>query len=136
MTAKEYLSQAKQLDDAINRLLNDRTYWRDLSKKVSGSNFEEHFNANRSAEAPFARCLERIDEIERDIDRKVDALADLRTKINKAIDALEDLEEQIVLRRRYLEGYSWEQTARSMAVSIRTAHRIHGRALKHFSIPE
>ena len=125
MTAKEYLSQAKQFDDAINRLLNDRTYWRDLSKKVSGSNFEEHFNANRSAEAPFARCLERIDEIERDIDRKVDA-----------IDALEDLEEQIVLRRRYLEGYSWEQTARSMAVSIRTAHRIHGRALKHFSIPE
>ena len=136
MTAKEYLSQAKQLDDAVNKLLNDRDYWRDLSKKVSGSNFEEHFNANRSAEAPFARCLERIDEIERDIDRKVDALADLRTKINKAIDALENLEEQIVLRRRYLEGYSWEQTARSMAVSIRTAHRIHGRALKHFSIPE
>lgn len=136
MTAKEYLSQAKQLDDAVNKLLKDRDYWRDLSKKVSGSNFEEHFNSNRSAEAPFVRCLEKIAEIECDINSRIDVLVDLRTKINKAIDALEGLEEQIVLRCRYLDSYSWEKTARSMGVSIRTAHRIHGRALKHFSIPE
>lgn len=136
MTAKEYLSQAKQLNDAVNNLLNDRNYWQDLSKKVSGSNFEEHFNSNRTSEALFVRCLERIDEIERDIDRKVSELVDLRTEINKAIDALEDFREQLVLRCRYLDGCSWEKTAESMAVSIRTAHRIHGRALKHFSIPE
>ena len=74
MTAKEYLSQAKQMDGNINKLLKDRDYWRDLSKKVTGSNFEEHFNSNRTSEAPFVRCLERIDEIERGIDRKVSAL--------------------------------------------------------------
>ncbi len=136
MTAKEYLSQAKQLNDAVNKLLNDRDYWRDLSKKVSGSNFEEHFNSNRTSEAPFVRCLERIDEIERDIDRKVSALVDLRTEINKAIDTLADFREQLVLRCRYLDGCSWEKAARVMAVSIRTAHRIHEKALKHFSIPE
>ena len=136
MTAKEYLSQAKKLNDAINKLLKDRDYWRDLSKKVSGSNFEEHFNSNRTSEAPFVRCLERIDEIERDIDRKVSTLVDLRTGINKAIDALDDFGEQLVLCYRYLNSCSWEQIPRSMAVSIRTAHRIHGRTLKHFSIPE
>ena len=136
MNAKEYLSQAKQLDDAVNKLLGDRDYWRDLSRKVSGSNFEEHFHSNRLTNAPFVRCLEKIDEIERDIDRNVNALVDLRTKINNAIDALENVEEQIVLYHRYLDGYSWEKIARSMAVSTRTVHRIHGRALKHFSIPD
>lgn len=136
MTAKEYLSQAKQLDDAVNKLLGDRDYWRDLSRKVSGSNFKEHFNSSRLSEAPFVKCLEKIDKIERDIDLEMSELVDLRTGINKAIDALDDFGEQLILRCRYLDNLTWEEIGKIMGVSLRTAHRIHGRALKHFSIPE
>lgn len=136
MTAKEYLSGAKRLDDIINCRLRELEYWRSLSRSVSGSNFEEHLNPNRPTEAPFARCLDKIDEIERDINGKVDALVDLRTEINKAIDAVGNFEEQTVLRCRYLDNLTWEAISGIIGVSVRTVHRIHGTALQHFPIPE
>ena len=61
MTAKEYLNQARHLDALINCRLREINYWRDLSSSVSGSNFEQHYNPNKPTEAPFVRCLEKID---------------------------------------------------------------------------
>ena len=67
MTAKEYLNQARHLDALINCRLREIDYWRDLSSSVSGSNFEPHYNPNKPTEAPFARCLEKIDAIQKDV---------------------------------------------------------------------
>ena len=64
MTAKEYLNQARHLDALINCRLREIDYWRDLSSSVSGSNFEPHYNPNKPTEAPFVRCLEKIDAIQ------------------------------------------------------------------------
>lgn len=136
MTAKEYLSHAKQLDEIINCRLHELEYWRNLSRSTSSSTFEEHRNSNRSTEAPFVRCLEKIDEIERDINHRVCELVDMRTEINKAIDALEDFGEQLVLRCRYLDNLTWEAICKIMGVSLRTVHRIHRAALEHFPVPQ
>ena len=70
MTAKEYLNQARHLDALINCRLREIDYWRDLSSSVSGSNFEPHYNPNKPTEAPFVRCLEKIDAIQRDVAEK------------------------------------------------------------------
>ena len=67
MTAKEYLNQARHLDALINCRLREIDYWRDLSSSVSGSNFEPHYNPNKPTEAPFVRCLEKIDAIQKDV---------------------------------------------------------------------
>lgn len=136
MTAKEYLSKAKRLDSVISCRLRELEYWRNLSKSVSGSGFELRLNPNRPTEAPFARCLDKIDEIERDINGKVDALVDLRAEINSAIDIMENNEEQTVLRCRYLDNLTWEAIGRIIGVSVRTVHRIHGIALQKFTVPE
>ncbi len=64
MTAKEYLNQARHLDALIHCRLREIDYWRDLSSSVSGSSFEEHHNPNRPTEAPFVRCLEKINAIQ------------------------------------------------------------------------
>ena len=136
MTAKEYLSKAKRLDSVISCRLRELEYWRNLSKSVSGSGFELRLNPNRPTEAPFARCLDKIDEIERDINGKVDALVDLRAEINSAIDIMENNEEQTVLRCRYLDNLTWEAIGRIIGASVRTVHRIHGMALQKFTVPE
>lgn len=135
MTAKEYLSQAKHLDDIINCRLRELSYWRSLSLGVSGSSFEEHHNPNKPTEAPFVRCVEKIDEIERDVNTKIDALINLRGKINKAIDMMDNYEEQLLLRYRYLDGLTWRKISKIMLVSIRTVYRIHGTALQNFRVP-
>ncbi len=136
MTAKEYLNQARHLDALINCRLREIDYWRDLSSSVSGSNFEQHYNPNKPTEAPFVRCLEKIDTIQRDVAEKIAYLVRLKGEINTAIDALEMRDEQLVLRYRYLDDCTWEEISRMLNVSLRTVHRIHGSALQHFSVPE
>ena len=135
MTAKEYLNQARHLDALIHCRLREIDYWRDLSSSVSGSGFEEHHNPNRPTEAPFVRCLEKIDEIQRSVEEKVAYLICLKEEINKAIDKLDNRDEQLLLRYRYLDNCTWEEIAAMLNVSIRSAHRIHGMALQHFSVP-
>ena len=136
MTAKEYLNQARHLDALINCRLREIDYWRDLSSSVSGSNVEQHYNPNKPTEAPFVRCLEKIDTIQRDVAEKIAYLVRLKGEINTAIDALEMRDEQLVLRYRYLDDCTWEEISRMLNVSLRTVHRIHGSALQHFSVPE
>lgn len=136
MTPKEYLNQARHLDALINCRLREIDYWRDLSTSVAGSSFEEHHNPNRPADAPFVRCLEKIDAIQRDVEEKVTHLVSLREDINARIDMLASHEEQMVLRYRYLDNCTWEEIAAMVNVSLRTVHRIHGSALQNFPLPE
>jgi RNA polymerase sigma factor (sigma-70 family) len=136
MTAKEYLNQARHLDALINCRLREIDYWKDLSSGVSGSSFEPHYNPNHPTEAPFVRCLEKIDEIQRSVEEKVAYLIKLRDEINSRIDMLDNREEQLLLRYRYLDGCTWEEIGRMLNVSLRTVHRIHGTALQHFPVPD
>jgi RNA polymerase sigma factor (sigma-70 family) len=136
MTAKEYLNQARHLDALINCRLREIDYWKDLSSGVSGSSFEPHYNPNRPTEAPFVRCLEKIDEIQRSVEEKVAYLIKLRDEINSRIDMLDNREEQLLLRYRYLDGCTWEKIGQMLNVSLRTVHRIHGTALQHFPVPD
>ena len=137
MTAKEYLNQARHLDALINCRLREIDYWRDLSSSVSGMKFDVMpHSPNRPTEAPFVRCLEKIDAIQRDVAEKVAYLVCLKETINAAIDSLASREEQLVLRYRYLDNCSWEEISRMLNVSLRTVHRIHGSALQHFTAPD
>ena len=137
MTAKEYLNQARHLDALINCRLREIDYWRDLSSSVSGTRFDGMpHSPNRPTEAPFVRCLEKIDEIQRSVEEKVAYLVRLKEEINTALDMLENRDEQLVLRYRYLDDCTWEEISRMLNVSLRTVHRIHGSALQNFSVPD
>ena len=137
MTAKEYLNQARHLDALINCRLREIDYWRDLSSSVSGTRFDGMpHSPNRPTEAPFVRCLEKIDEIQRSVEEKVAYLVRLKEEINTAIDMLENRDEQLVLRYRYLDDCTWVEISRMLNVSLRTVYRIHGSALQNFSVPD
>lgn len=136
MTAKEYLNQARHLDALINCRLREIDYWKDLSSGVSGMRFDGMpHSPNRPTEAPFVRCLEKIDEIQRSVEEKITYLVRLKEEINTAIDKLENRDEQLVLRYRYLDDCTWKEISRMLNVSLRTVHRIHGSALQNFSVP-
>ena len=137
MTAKEYLNQARHLDALINCRLREIDYWKELSSSVSGMRFDGMpHSPNRPTEAPFVRCLEKIDEIQRSVEDKIAYLVRLKEEINTAIDKLESRDEQLVLRYRYLDDCTWEEISRMLNVSLRTVHRIHGSALQNFSVPD
>lgn len=137
MTAKEYLNQARHLEALINCRLREIDYWKDLSSSVSGMRFDGMpHSPNRPTEAPFVRCIEKIDEIQHDVEKKVALLVEVRDEINTAIDKLVNREEQVVLRYRYLDSFSWTEISHMLNVSERTVYRIHGSALQNLSVPD
>jgi DNA-directed RNA polymerase specialized sigma subunit len=137
MTPKQYLNQAKHLDAMINCRLREIDYWKDLSVSITSGRYDGMpHSSNRPADAAFVRCIEQIDEAQKDVAEKVARLITLREEISSRISMLPNHDEQLVLRFRYIDGCTWEDIADILNVSIRTVHRIHGSALQNFSVPE
>ncbi len=135
MTAKEYLNQARHLDALINCRLREIDYWRDLSSSVSGSNFEPHYNPNKPTEAPFVRCLEKIDAIQRDVAEKVVYLVCLKGNHQCGNRQACQPRGAAGTPLPLPDNCSWEEISRMLNVSLRTVHRIHGSALQNFFCP-
>ncbi|MCF2544252.1 DUF1492 domain-containing protein [Ligilactobacillus ruminis] len=136
MTPQQYLNQAKHLDALINVRLREIDYWKDMSTNISGIKYDAMpKNPNATTDAYFVRCLDKICEIQQDVEKKVRQLIVLRDEISSRIDLLTNPEEQLVLRYRYIDNCTWDEIASMLNASLRTVYRIHGAALQNFSVP-
>lgn len=136
MTAKEYLRQAYRLNELIDSRITELERLRDYSTRLTSCSFEgERVSKSRSTEAPFARIIEKIVDLEKVINCDIDCYVDLKTEMNVAIDRVSNVDERLLLRYRYLNNYSWDDIAQLLNVSGRTVHRIHSSALYNFSVP-
>lgn len=136
MTAKEYLRQAYRLNELIDSRITELERLRDYSTRLTSCGFEgERVSRSRNTEAPFARIIEKIVDLEKVINRDIDRYVDLKTEMNTAIDRVSNVDERLLLRYRYLNNYSWDDIAQLLNVSGRTVHRIHSSALYNFSVP-
>ena len=136
MTAKEYLRQAYRLDHRINSHLAELAKLREMAVSISSPGFEEHYYPNRATEAPFAHALERIWEMEQEINAEIDKLVDLKDEIRGVIDMVQNADEQMVLRYRYIHNWTWEQIGDELRADERTVRRWHGNALAHVVVPK
>ena len=134
MTAKEYLSQAKCLDEHITSLISELADWRSISTSVQGCRFTPNYNPNHPHEAPFVGLVTKIVDKEHELDEQIDRLVDLKIEISRAIDKLDDVNERLLLRYRYLENRDWDDICSVMQISRRTAFRIHGEAHEKISV--
>ena len=136
MTAKEYLRQAYRLNELIDSRITEMERLRDYSTRLTSCSFEgERVSKSRITEAPFARIIEKIIDLEKVINRDIDRYVDLKTEMNAAIDRVLNVDERLLLRYRYLNNYNWDEIAQLLNVSGRTVHRIHSSALYNFSVP-
>lgn len=79
-------------------------------------------------------CWARLADLNTKIEKKISLYAQLRDEIDEAISMLEDEEQQLVLRYRYINGYTWTKTARKIHTSERTAQRIQKIALANIGL--
>lgn len=136
MTAREYLSQAHRLDQKIKSNVEEAARLREMAVSLQSPSLEPNYNATHSADAPFVRPLEKLLELEEHINAEVDALVELKAQIHLVINKVDDPDEQMILRCRYLENYSWSQTGKALKMAASTARRLHDTALSHVSVPE
>ena len=136
MTAKEYLRQAYRLDHRINSDIAEMERLQEMAGSVGSPGFEEHFNPNRPAEAPFVRCLEKVWDLEQKINSEIDRLIDLKAQMREVIATASNADEQMVLRYRYIHNMTWEQIGDELHADRTTVYRWHNSALNHVTLPE
>lgn len=133
MTAKEYLSQARLLDQAIDIRLKRITRLRAL---LSGRAARMDGMPRGSSGGDWTDTVIKITEMERELDADIDRLIALKGKIAAVIAAVPDARDRRLLEYRYLLGWSWRRIAQEMNYSEDWVRHAHGRALQMVRVPE
>lgn len=128
MTVKEYLSQAKFLDQRINSKIQQVAALNDLATKATSTLTGMPRNPNH-ATSTMEEAITKIIDLQAEINRDIDTLVNLKRDLSATIKAVGNTEYQTVLEKRYLCFQSWEQIAVEMGYDLRWLYRIHGKAL-------
>ena len=131
ITVKEYLSQAKFLDQRINSKIQQVAALNDLATKATSTLTGMPRNPNH-ATSSMEDVIAKIIDLQAEINNDIDTLVDLKRSLSKTIKAVDSPEYQTVLEKRYLCFQSWEQIAVEMGYELRWLYRIHGKALEEF----
>lgn len=78
------------------------------------------------------RIVDRIADLQAEINREIDNLVRLKTEIRSKINALDDYRYIAILTEYYINCQRWEDIAESMEMSVRHTLRLHGEALQAF----
>ena len=136
MTAREFLSRYSVIDRQIQSNLRQMKQLRLLSTDVSSAGFEQSYNPNKSTQAPFVKSIEAIEDMQSRIDEKVLELISVREDIIEDINAIGDIDIQEVLEYRYISQMTWDEIAKNLNVSERTARRRQEIGLDMIVVPE
>ncbi|NLZ46487.1 MAG: DUF1492 domain-containing protein [Clostridiales bacterium] len=131
MTQKEYLNQYRAIDKEIDALLDEQKRLRSIAEKSGASSIIDGTakSPKNDNSAPFERIVDKIIEIENEINQKIDLKLNLQKEINASIERVDDDTLRTLLRYRYLCGMTFEQVAVRMNYSYMHTCRLHGRAL-------
>ena len=129
----EILSYESDLDALIRSHREELQRLRELSYSLSGNGTSQ--NASReSHDAPYVNIVNKIITFEKQIEREINELIDLKIKIHNAIGSIKDTTEKLVLRYKYIEKKSEEEIAEIMSYSPKQIGRIHSDALRKLKL--
>jgi len=114
VTSKEYLDQARFLDMRINAKL---------------AQLESLKNLRLRAESADGTVM-KIAAMQKEINRDIDSLVDLKTEITRRIRQLSKPEYQTLLELRYLCFLTWDEIFLQMRYARRHFFRLHKQALE------
>ena len=135
MTAKEYLSQARFLDNRINSKIQQVSSLNELATKCTATISDMPHSPNKG-KSTMADAVCKIIDLQEEINKDIDRLVDLKREIMGVIKAVPNVEYQTILEKRYLCFISWEQIAVDMNYSMQHIHRMHSSALKEIVVPK
>lgn len=133
MNAKDYLLQARYLDERITSKTQQIASLNDLATRCTSTFSDMPRNPNRGG-SKIENCVLKIIELEESIKKDIEKLVDLKSEIMAVIKAVPNVEYQTLLEKRYLCFITWEQIAVDMNYSMQHIHRMHSSALKEIVV--
>lgn len=129
MNPKEYLLQIRKYDRLINNKLETIASLRSLVTSVT-IELKSDVVQNSGTKDKMASAVDRIVDLEREIDRDIDQFVNLKREVMSVIDKVEDSVLIDILYKRYFRYEKWEEIAIEMNYSYRQVTRLHGQALQ------
>ena len=90
----------------------------------------------RGGSEDWTATADKLIELERRVNARIRELVRLKHAAMDAIDQVDDMRLREVLELYYLDGFTWEQVARTMGLDLRWVFRLHGKALLMVKVPE
>lgn len=135
MTAKQYLKQARYLDERINTKIAQVSSLHDLATKATSTLSDMPGSPTRITHR-MEDIIIKILMLENEINADIDNLVDLKDEILSVIKAVDDEECRLLLEKRYLNFEQWEDIAAEMCTGVKNIYRLHDKALKKIVLPE
>ena len=135
MNAKEYLSQARNLDQRIITKTQMIDSLNDLATRCTATYSDMPKSPNRG-NSRLEECVMKIIDLEEQITEDMEKLVNLKKEITHVIQSVSNPEYQDLLAKRYICCESWEKIAVDMNYELRYIHKLHSRALQEVKVPE
>lgn len=130
LTAKEYLMQVRTLDALINAKRTELYGLKLNATSISSPQITEKVQSN--GENSVMRIVDKIVDLQNEINAEIDELIDLKTEIREKIAKVYNKEFITLLTDKYINGLTLEQIAERMNKSYVTICSWHGEALNIF----
>ena len=130
MTSKEFLQKPMRIQHRIEQLQLKRQTFEELANSIPGGNYDKPLvQKTRNTQAPFIKWIDKIMEVEKEIEKLEEEYEVAKAEVIKAIEKLDNADYQTLLIMRYLNEYSWTSICEKMYVSLSTAKRWHWEAI-------
>ena len=127
-----YLSRYRRLNQRIDRLLEEQGRWRERAMRITP--VLSPVPGGGGSSSPIERPMDKVLEIDVEINREIDELQIVRQEIRAALNQLEDENLKLLMEYRYIDGLTWEQIAVKMNYCWRQVCRKHGQALTQITM--
>jgi DNA-directed RNA polymerase specialized sigma subunit len=131
---KAYLRRYLEAEKKVRRLKDEIEAEHAAYMSIKGLAYDDMPHASGGRITDISDMLVKIEKLVNQLGREVDQQYAIRKEIRKRIEAVDTENERSVLYYRYIRGCTWEWIAERMHLDVRWIHRIHGKALAHFSI--
>lgn len=130
--AQEYLEQVDKLNALIENKMAEKSQWRDVAVGITSSSEGERVQSSGSKQK-MADALDRVVDLQAEINALIDRLIDLKQEIIRTIELL-NATEYDVLHKRYIQGMTFDEVGAAKGKSKSWATTVHGRALQNLNL--
>ena len=126
--AKDYLGQVELIDSIIRNKLIEQRQWREVALGITANMGGERVQST-GRPSKMADAVDKIVDMERDIDRYVDMLIDAKKEVIQTLEQLDNPTYYNLLHLRYIQFKDLAEIAEQYNKEYGWATTTHGRAL-------
>ena len=129
MNAVTFLQGAYQMELLVQSKMEQIEALRSLAAKVTACMGPEPVVSHTPNHSAMEDTVIKIMEAEEELNRKIDALVDQKLEIGRVIDQVQDPTLRLILEKRHLLFYQWEEIALDLGLTVRWALARHQEAV-------